>query len=88
MEAKDPAERTVSVVGKFKWGDAILNVDVKYIVVFLALVKLFSARAHRVHDLTDLLPTRGCRIPLSRFNSSSQQDIEVSANRVARKREW
>jgi hypothetical protein len=41
---------------EFQWRCAFLHIDVKYVVILLAIEKLLPSRADSVHDIADLLP--------------------------------
>lgn len=56
---------TCDVVRQLERRYAVLDVYIKDIVVFLALVKLLSTGADGIDNITDLLPARSCTIPLN-----------------------
>ena len=50
-------EQTLYVVRQLERGNTILDVYIEDIVILFAFVQLFPARANRVDDLANLLPT-------------------------------
>jgi hypothetical protein len=41
---------------KFQWRCAFLHIDIKHIIILLAIEKLLPSRADGVHDIANLLP--------------------------------
>ena len=49
--------QTSNIVGKLKGWDALFNVNIEYIIVFFAFIKLFSTGAYGINDIADLDPS-------------------------------
>jgi hypothetical protein len=49
--------QTSNIVGELKGWDAIFNVNIEYIIVFFAFIKLFSTGAYGIDDIADLDPS-------------------------------
>lgn len=43
-----------------------MYVDIEYIIIFFAIVELFSTGSYCINNLADLLPVAACGIPLER----------------------
>lgn len=55
---------TCSVIGQLQWRGVVLNINVKYVVVFLSLVELLAGGAYSINDLAYFLPLVVLAFPL------------------------
>jgi hypothetical protein len=44
------------IIWEFQWRSTFLHIDVKYVVVLLAIVELFPSGADGVYNIANLLP--------------------------------